>query len=357
MKWMLLLLVLAPALAPRCVGASTASSAVAAGHLYQVNIGVDFFYKSIVINEFFPDKLTIHVGDRVRFTNIVPSRPQTVTFGPILNTPNLFPFGPKEINPLIVRPYGGLSVANPSYNVYSSGALMTGVAGLKSSYTFTFPSPGDYLYRSLFHPSSYGEIDVVAKGQPVSPDNPDLGESYYRALRSAAAVAENAFAGDKAGANAAGVVSITIGGGDENVSLAKFSPAGITITAGTTVTWTIAEQSGDPHVLFFGNLDQSVVSQPFYSGLAPDGGLLINEFFAISTLTSGSTLDGTTLSNITDAGLLPTSGVLYGSPINSPSVVPSKFSLVFDQPGDYYYYDLAPPTTIGEISVIPAQSP
>jgi plastocyanin len=340
--------------------ASAAPKAANASHLYQVNIGVDFYYRSIVVNEFFPDKLTIHAGDRVRFTNITGSRPQTVTFGPILNTPNLIPVSPREVNSRIVQPRGGTVVDDPSFNVYSSGALMSGVAGLHWSYTFSFPNPGTYLYRSLFHPSSLGEIDVVAKGKPASPVHPDLGPSYYNALRSAAQVLSDSFATEKAGANAAGPLTITIGGGDGNISLAKFTPAGITVTVGTTVTWTIAETSGDPHSLVFGNVDQSVLRQPFYSGLAPDGGLYINESFAFTTLTSGSAIDGASLSGVQDLGLIPTSGVLYGSSINYPSVAPSTYTLVFDSPGDYYYYDMAPPTAIGEISVVavaPAQLP
>ena len=51
---------------------------------YQVRIGVDFYYKGFVVNKFFPDKLTIHVGDSVRWTNVTSFRPQTVTFGPAL---------------------------------------------------------------------------------------------------------------------------------------------------------------------------------------------------------------------------------------------------------------------------------
>ena len=41
-----------------------------ASQLWDVTIGVDFFYRGFVVDKFFPDKLVIHAGDKVRWTNL-----------------------------------------------------------------------------------------------------------------------------------------------------------------------------------------------------------------------------------------------------------------------------------------------
>ena len=332
--------------APRTPGFAQRRAIAATGHLYHVKISVDFFYAGVEVNAFFPNKLTIHAGDSVQWTNQRGPRPQTVTFGPVLNTPELIPSASNlEINPLIVKPQGSTTISGSSLDVFSSGALMTGIKGIPNSYTFTFPNPGTYLYRSLFHPGSLGEVDVVTKDKPASPDPPDTGPSYYAALRSTDKIL-NLLRPQERNNGTTGLsnAQVEIGGGEGNISLTKFSPEGLTVRAGSTITWLIRETSGDPHDLLFGN----GASVPMYTKLANDGGLLFNPLFAKPTLPSGSTVT-------TDTMKLGTwqSGILYGSSPNYPSAVPSSYSLTFAIPARIDYVDPFIANGVGSIEIVP----
>src|SRR5581483_1409131 len=118
--------VVAAVAAPHISGSGGCDHKTIAPHLWHVDISVDFFYGGVDVNAFFPSKFTIHSGDRVQFTNRTPSRPQTVTFGPILNTPPLINRADySEINPAVAKAQGGPVVGDVSQNVYSSGALIS----------------------------------------------------------------------------------------------------------------------------------------------------------------------------------------------------------------------------------------
>ncbi len=326
----------------------TQSIALAAKlHLWHVKVGVDFFYSGLEINKFFPDLLTIHQGDSVQWTNQSTFRAQTVTFGPILNTPPLFlKANGSEVNPAVAKPQGGHVVGNTTNTVYSSGTLLSTVPGLSASFTFTFPAAGKYIYRSLFHPLAIGEIDVVPPGAPVSSDPPDTGASYYDALKSADKIVNAEQPAERdGGANGASSVQIDVAGGDGNASQTKFTPSGITIRVGSTITWVAKETSGDPHNIYFG----LVTAKPMYTRVAPDGGLLVNPAFVKVTLPSGTTV-------ATDTVKLNTvwnSGIVYGSSVLYPSATPAKYSLTFDAVGRFTFIDPFIANSEGEIDVIP----
>ncbi len=315
-------------------------------HQYHVSIGVDATYAALTVNKYVPDKLTIHPGDSVTWTNAVGGEPQTVTFGPVENTPALIAdMSASEINARIVRPQNGRAIRDVSLNVYSSGALMSGIRGLTTTYTFTFPKTGTYLYRSLFHPLSLGEIDVVAASKPASSDTPDRGAAMYDAVRSSAQALQNEQRNELGGASYGGT-TIAVGNGNGNVTINKFTPAGITIKAGSRITWQIDETSGDPHAIVL-NPSQADARQPLYTGLASDGGLKINPRYTTPTAIDNSTIT-------TDTARTPiNSGILYGSSPVYPSQTPNNYSLTFASPGGYYYVDPFHPSMLGEIQVLP----
>lgn len=341
-------LVLAPGSLLHTTRVEMAHAKTARPHLWRVNIGVGFFYSGLVVNKFAPDTLKIHAGDSVRWDNISVGRPQTVTFGPILNTPPLFTSaGGAEANPRIVQPQGGKVVGSSAITVYSSGAIARGIPGLQPGYTFTFPEVGKYFYRSLFHPLSLGEIDVLPAGAPVSSDPPDTGASYYDALRSADKVIASITPSERdGGASGGNSTTILIGGGDANVSTTKFSPMGLTVKVGATVTWAINEESGDPHDLYFGPLG---LAAPTYTRMAPDGGLMVNPVYARISLPSGTTVTTAT----TKLATVWNSGILYGSSVQYPSPTPSKYSLTFAVPGRFIFVDPFYANVVGTLVVIP----
>jgi len=319
-------------------------------HLYRVAIGVNTSLPVLTVNKFVPDRLIIHVGDSVQWTNAVPNEPQTVTFGPVENTPSLITLADlSEIDPRVTRPQGRRVVGDVSLTVYSSGVLMGGVRGLSASYTFTFRTVGSYLYRSLFHPSSVSEIDVVAANKPASPDPIDRGSSVVSALVSAATVLRDEASLERRGGSGGsnGVPEIEVGVGNNNVSINKFTPTGLTVKVGTQVTWMLRETSGDPHALVFSpNNTELQGHEPLYTGLAADGGLKINSVYTKATLASGTSVTAASI----PAG--STSGILYGSAVNYPSKAPSSYTLTFQAPGQYYYADPFYPDMLGQINVV-----
>jgi len=320
--------------------------------LYQIDIGVNVFWNSLTVNQFNPAKLTIRAGDSVRWTNVVLRQPQTVTFGPPLVTPPLIPQPDNaEVNPTVIKPQGGRVVGDVSTDVFSSGALVSGMTGLPASYTFTFPKPGLYLYRSLFHPAMSGEIDVVAAGQPAS-TTVDHGPTMYDALKGAGEVLGRVQAYARRAAANPGDVEIEVGGGTPAISFNQFYPPGVTVSISTTVTWNCRETSGDPHALVFGSLTTAEQdgTVPLYTGQAADGGLTINPDYATPSVPSGTRVLTDTFS---EADTLYTSGLLYGSFINYPSITPARYSLTFRSLGQFYYYDPFHPGMQGVVTVVP----
>ncbi len=319
------------------VAARPSRHAAARPHLYHVTIGVNAPYSLLAVNEFLPGRLTIHAGDSVQWTNANGSEPQTVTFGPPEYTPSLILSATNpEINPAIAKSQGGRVVADTG-SIHSSGALMSGVRGLGLSYTYTFPHTGTYFYRSLFHPLTLGEIDVVSSNKTASGDPPDRGDSAVTALRSVARVLIDQQTADASGANNGGE-SVEVGFGNKDVSLNIFAPAGIVIPVGSTVTWENRETSGDPHVVVLsGEGGSAAISAgaPMYTGRAADGGLTLNPSYATPTLPSGTQVMTGTL----PSGKLISSGILYGSSPAYPSNVPSKYTVTFMIPGQYDYVD------------------
>jgi len=318
-------------------------------HVYHVSIGVNAPYSLFAANEFLPGRLTIHAGDSVQWTNANGSQPQTVTFGPAEYTPSLILSASKpEINPAIVKTQGG-HVVGDATAIHSSGALMTGVRGLGPSYTYTFRGVGTYFYRSLFHPLMLGEIDVVPPSKPASADPPDRGDSAVTALRSVARALIDEQTSDAHGADV-GSPTVSVGFGNRDVSLNVFSPAGLQVHVGATVTWQTGETSGDPHAIVVNPSTATSSGALLYTGLAHDGGLTINPAYATPTLPSGTQVVTGTISGSTEVS----SGILYGSSPAYPSGTPPKYSLTFMAPGQYLYVDpFHGNGTPGRVNVVP----
>jgi plastocyanin len=332
------------------VSASHAQSA----QLYHIAIGLVSGDPIMKVNEFVPDRLIIHVGDRVQWDSALDRDAQTVTFGAQERTQPLIivPSG-SEINPAVVKPQGGVRVVDTTHNVYSSGLLMRGLQGARSTYTFQFPKAGTYIYRSWFHPHMTGEIDVVPAGQSTSRDrDPKDDLATYRDAAQSISQALRAFNIANYVGNSTVDPIIHIAVGDENTSINAFAPSGIRIQASDTVTthvtWQIDETSGDPHVLLFGQASarELLGQMPLYTGFTADGGLRINPAYTRVTLSSGSIVSNTVRFS---------SGVLYGSDPNFPSAVSSSYSLTFtaaSAPG-VAFVDPFHPGMTGQVTTVP----
>jgi plastocyanin len=131
------------------------------------------------VDGFFPDQLTIHVGDSVTWKSGGVFF-HTVSFGidpkktPLLLPVGKGPNGPiLAFNPMISNPI------IPKNGIYTGGVASSGIVGLTGNYvdlpgqkflrapfTLTFAKPGVYTYYCLVHgPTMKGTITVLPAGQ------------------------------------------------------------------------------------------------------------------------------------------------------------------------------------------------
>ncbi len=133
---------------------SGASSAAGGGR--EVLVGISGGQSEV--NRFFPQELTIGVGETVRFVNptTAPPVPHTVTFlsggqAPELIVPEQAAGGPPllVLSPEVMAPAGGSTYSGQGF--VNSGLLLA-EAGM-TAYELTFDTPGTYRYYCAFHGS------------------------------------------------------------------------------------------------------------------------------------------------------------------------------------------------------------
>ncbi len=263
--------------------------------------------------DFYPNSITIHVGDTLTWANPT-SIPHTVSIPQAGHTP---PPGPP--NP---APVGGNVFDNSAY--ISSGFLTKG-----KTYTVQFNKPGTYAYYCLVHaPEMTGRIVVVAAGTPLptSPSQYDaLAKSDLTVDLQAGAASIQTFPYAPHGTHlSAGISPGRPGTKPSQSTVMRFldgtnTDPNITVTAGATVTWTNGSNNV-PHTVTFPPLGQQPPAGP-PDKVPPSG---------------GPTYDGTSLVN---SGVMP----------------PGKsYTLTFTKRGTFTYYCLfhdGPTGMIGTVTV------
>jgi plastocyanin len=131
------------------------------------------------LDGFFPDHLTIHVGDRVTWKSGGVFF-HTVSFGidpaktpllvPVAKGPHgpILAFNPSIINPIIPKDgvYTGGVASSGVFALTGNYVNLPGQTFLKAPFTLTFAKPGVYTYYCLVHsPSMTGTITVLPAGQ------------------------------------------------------------------------------------------------------------------------------------------------------------------------------------------------
>ena len=145
----------AAALALEATAAQVPAPTVSGGvTTYHVNLGYD--NNAFELMRFLPSDLTVHVGDRVIFTNPNMHAPHTVTFtsgaaAPALIQPEPQPSGPPLLvfNPIAVLPSGGTTYKGTGY--LNSGVLSGQMDPGPHSVTFIFTAAGMFKYICVFH--------------------------------------------------------------------------------------------------------------------------------------------------------------------------------------------------------------
>lgn len=307
------------------------------------------------LNQFFPSRLAIHVGDKVRFTNL---GFHTVTYvkggqpagilGPdgskydVLNDTAGRAFSFSGLNRLIYNvpaflPAGGNAI-NGSKMV-SSGVLSGPTPTKPGRATFTFPKAGTYKLICLIHGPMMA-INIVVKRASAIVASPKAVSQLAVGQTAAAWRAVKAL---DAGA-APPATTVWAGLGNKGTILA-FYPKRLTVKAGTSVRF-VLKAPMEIHDMAFGPLDY-IDSLMKATDLFPDGPDAKNQASPLMIYGSDPGLasavyDGTNHGN-----------GFYASPLlgAGPGQV-KEFSIAFTKPGTYHYVCLVHgPDMSGDIVV------
>lgn len=296
------------------VGPLSAVSAEAAGAVdWQATVGYQSKSMAIQENFFFPNNLTVDVGDSITW-NLKSAEFHTISFlsgaSPasyplVLMTPS----GP-SFNPAVAAPSGGTSYSG-------SGFLNSGILGFgpQKSFKVTFTKAGSYEYDCLVHSTMKGWVHV----QPAGTAYPHTQDFYNAKARQSEAKATREGYGlialglAKAMWGETGQVTAGIGQlfSTGSIAVMRFLPHLDVVSVGQTVTWTNRDPE-TPHTVTF-NLN-------FADPLAA--------FFPSANVTPGAGGGSATMSATTDQ---VNSGVLG-------LIAPTTFHVKFTSPGLYQYH-------------------
>lgn len=312
------------------------------------------------LNAFFPSRLTIHAGDRVRF---VFEGFHTVTL-PAKGQPD-----PALVQPDASRPVSGVNDAagapfwfngrptpllNPQVGLPAGGHVYDGSqlvgSGLPQEegqvppYVLRFPKTGTFKVDCGIHPGMDATIHVVPRGRRIPSARADAGLAARQIRRGVATL--NAL--NRRAKAAPGTVDLGFDAG--RAILYRFvTPA--QVTAGTTVTFQMARPTTEVHTASFG--PTSVLNQLANDFVAPLPGtgqtgppvLAFNpQAFYASDPAQPVVYDGTNHGDgFANTGLLSS---------NRAFPLPSSFKVTFTKPGSYPFICLVHPFMKGTIKVV-----
>jgi plastocyanin len=308
-------------------------------------------------NAFYRKNVTVHVGDKVRWTL---NGFHTVTFAakgkktPTLISPDLAnkvagandaagaPFWFNGQVRLILGPQGAFPVGGKTYDgskPASSGAPLAD--GKPKPYTLKFTKAGSFGYVCTIHLGMKGRVKVVAKSKRVPSASADKTAAKEEFAKSVAL-------GKKLGASA-GPTGNEVWAGNDNreVSVLRFFPAKKSVPVGTTLTLSMPKSTTELHTFSFG--PAAYLKTQADGFIAPDASVppvpVFNPLIAFPS-DPPPTLGGPTGANHGN-GFVNT-GVLDRDPA-TPS--PGSTQIRFDTAGTYDYICLIHPFMKGQIVV------
>ena len=215
-------------------------------------------------NEYYRRTVTVHKGDKVKWTingfhsvTFVPKGedPPPLVL-PLANSPvtdsrdvegNLFWFNNQPnlaFNPLAATPQGGKKLK--SGKLTSSGLPLA--EGRPKPYTLKFPKTGTFTYLCTVHPGMVGQVRVVGAKKDIPSAKQDK-KAAKAQLAGTLGEVKRLSAGE--GLN----LQNTIQAGNDRLSGAtvyKFFPASATFKVGSTVTLQMAPTTSEVHTFTFG---------------------------------------------------------------------------------------------------------
>ncbi len=258
-------------------GIASAFASSAAHQTFTVLVSADSVGQAVSIMSYFPNKLSIHVGDTVIW-KINSHEIHTVTFLAGQPLPALLipaPAGaasPLQFNPLAAFP---VVPTNSLYDgtTYVNSAVMSEDPGNIKTFSLTFTKTGKFSYVCLVHGMMMsGEIDVVRNSVDVlSPSK--VNALAERQMRSAwemvpAVIAKAQKQVIRPTHNPDGTTTyhVIVGYSSGMIDVMRFFPSEVDAHAGDTVVWTFSKTDIAPHTITFLNghpePDLSLVVQP-----------------------------------------------------------------------------------------------
>lgn len=306
---------------------------------WQAKVGGQSFDEGTQAIAFLPNEMWIHAGDSITWT-FSSNENHSVSVLKVGQTRPTFKAGCPGGTPPNGTTPSGSSFDGTTTTCVNSGQINTP----GTTYTITFPTPGNYVVVCLHHANQSGTIHVLSASQPLPHD-----QDFYDRQ---AAVEEHDLLSDRDGGLAAklrqdtarnhddddnphadhdmNIVVMGAGelvatpGGAQSVSRMRFGRESITIHAGQTVEWASSDVSG--HSVQFGTgeftpLDPAAASPDVVLSHDTDGAL-----HAVLTSTSD---------NLYSGRIAPQSQERTGLAQLAPGA--TRFRVTFTTPGTYPY--------------------
>jgi plastocyanin len=254
-----------------CAAVSAASEPVAKinqssmAQNYTVLVGGNDSAYNAELQGFFPQNITIHVGDKVTWKQNTMDI-HTVTFtGGMNKTPDFIIPVPGEngslmINPMVAFP---AAPADGMYNgsTYANSAVMGPGETQPKNFSLTFTEAGTYRYVCVVHAGENMTGQVTVENASVSVPTPlqasAQGQKELDALRSLTKPlhAEAMASAPKPEQNENGTTTyhVNVGFGQGQVHLEAFFPDKINVHPGDTVVWMLSKSDTEPHTITFLN--------------------------------------------------------------------------------------------------------
>jgi plastocyanin len=335
---------------------SAQPAAQPAAQTFPVLMGAEYFTEegekaSWNSYRFYPENLTINVGDTIQFRHNSGLDPHTATFlGPMTQLPSFFvmPEGPQqgpppprlEVNPAIVFPQGGNTYDGSTFT--SSGVIAADVPGPKE-YSVSFPKAGTYQFICLVHTEQFpdgtrrpmvGTVTVQAAGSayPMTPAQIEAAarsaiEADRAVVTASEPKAKTPAVETRTGENGAMIHRVNAGyvapasNNIDDIDNLRFSPKVLTINVGDTVEWA-APTEHNFHNVLFGEEPTLFNFEPQPAG-PPKVYVPTEVFFPFGP-------------NVHTGTGVYSSGVIRGTG-DPPGPFNKSYSLTFTQPGRYEY--------------------
>jgi len=218
------------------------------------------------VNAFFRKAVTVHVGDKVKWTM---NGFHTVTFPkkgtkpPPLISPDPggakvagvndaagAPFWFNGQTRLVLDKLGAFPVAGKSYDgskLVSSGAPLS--PGNPKPYTLKFTKKGSYTYYCTIHPGQKGSVKVVGKGRAIPSAKANRKAAKREYAKDVKRLIKDAKFSGPAGNE------ILAGNDTTRTTLFRYFPAKKSVPVGTTVTLSMPAKTSEIHTFSFGPPD------------------------------------------------------------------------------------------------------